>query len=146
MKKIVVLSTLLLMSVVTADTNSAPVSKEQVSENIKKERWERLIHAICMVESNCNDKAKNPKSSASGRFQMLKVYVDEVNRIKGRKLYSYKDRHNPKKAREIFDIYQEHHNPEKNIDRAILIHRGLKDKDYIRKVKEEMKNENRKVS
>ena len=45
--------------------------------------WERLVHAICMVESGCDDKAKNKVSSASGRFQMLKVYVDEVNRIKG---------------------------------------------------------------
>ena len=102
--------------------------------------WERLVHAICMVESGCDDKAKNKVSSASGRFQMLKVYVDEVNRIKGRHLYFYKDRFDPVKSREMFEIYQSHHNPTKDIDKAIVLHRGKKVKSYIRKVKQEMYN------
>lgn len=71
---------------------------------------------------------------------MIKVYVDEVNRIKGRHLYSYKDRFDPVKSREMFEIYQSHHNPTKDIDKTIVLHRGKKVKSYIRKVKQEMYN------
>lgn len=102
--------------------------------------WERLVHAICMVESGCDDNAKNKTSSACGRFQMLRVYVDEVNRIKGKKVYSYNDRFDPLKAREMFEIYQQHYNPSKDIDRAIVLHRGKVSKKYIKKVKSEMCN------
>lgn len=101
----------------------------------KENEWEKMVKAICQVESGCDDKARNSKSSAAGRFQMLKVYVDEVNRLCGKKAYRYADRHNPEKAREMFDIYQSHHNPKKDIDRAILLHRGKKDWKYFNDVK-----------
>ena len=88
----------------------------------KAERWEALVWALCEEESGNNDRARNPKSSAYGRFQMLKVYVDECNRIVGRKKYRYADRGNYEKAREMFELYQGHHNPGRDIDKAILIH------------------------
>lgn len=40
----------------------------------------------------------------------------------------------------MFEIYQSHHNPTKDIDKAIVLHRGKKVKSYIRKVKQEMCN------
>lgn len=136
MKKILVLTVLSFIPLLVSDAKVLPTTKEDRDRVV----WERLVHAICMVESGCDDKAKNKVSSASGRFQMLKVYVDEVNRIKGKPLYSYKDRFDPVKSREMFEIYQSHHNPTKDIDKAIVLHRGNKVKSYIRKVKQEMCN------
>ena len=101
----------------------------------KAGRWEALVWALCEEESGNDDRARNPKSSAYGRFQMLKVYVDECNRIAGKKKYSYADRGNYRKAREMFELYQGHHNPGRDIDRAILIHRGKKDWRYYWNVK-----------
>lgn len=138
MRKIIVVSILSLFPLLVSDVRVPAISdKKEVMERVV---WERLVHAICMVESGCDDSARNPKSSASGRFQMLKIYVDEVNRIKGKRTYSYNDRFDPVKSREMFEIYQSHHNPTKDIDKAIVLHRGKKVKSYIRKVKQEMCN------
>ena len=68
-----------------------------------------------------------------------KVYVDEVNRIlllkRDKRRYRYEDRTNPVKAREMFEIYQSHHNPNRDIDRAIKLHRGLHSPKYVKEVK-----------
>lgn len=136
MKRILAMTVLSFVPLLVSDVKVLPTTKEDRDKVV----WERLVHAICIVESGCDDKAKNKVSSASGRFQMLKVYVDEVNRIKGKRLYSYKDRFDPVKSREMFEIYQSHHNPTKDIDKAIVLHRGKKAKSYIRKVKQEMCN------
>lgn len=132
------MSILSLFPLLVSDTRVPTISDKK--EAMDRVVWERLVHAICMVESGCDDSARNPKSSASGRFQMLKIYVDEVNRIKGKRAYSYNDRLNPTKAREMFEIYQQHYNPSKDIDRAIVLHRGKVSKKYIKKVKSEMCN------
>lgn len=138
MRKVIAVSILSLFPLLVSDVRVPAISDKK--EAMERVVWERLVHAICMVESGCDDNAKNKTSSACGRFQMLRVYVDEVNRIKGKKVYSYNDRFDPLKAREMFEIYQQHYNPNKNIDRAIILHRGKVSKNYIRKVKSEMNN------
>lgn len=138
MRRIIVISILSLFPLLVSDIRVSAISNKK--DAMDRVVWERLVHAICMVESGCDDSARNPKSSASGRFQMLKIYVDEVNRIKGKRAYSYNDRLNPTKAREMFEIYQQHYNPSKDIDRAIVLHRGKVSKKYIKKVKSEMCN------
>lgn len=138
MRKVIAVSILSLFPLFVSDVRVPVVSDRK--EAMDKVVWERLVHAICMVESGCDDNARNKTSSASGRFQMLKIYVDEVNRIKGKRAYSYNDRFDPLKAREMFEIYQQHYNPNKNIDRAIILHRGKVSEKYIKNVKQEMSN------
>lgn len=138
MRKIIVVSILSLFPLLVSDVRVPAISDKK--EAMDRVVWERLVHAICMVESGCDDNARNKTSSASGRFQMLKIYVDEVNRIEGKRIYSYNDRFNPIKAREMFDIYQQHYNPNKDIDKAIVLHRGKVSEKYIKKVKSEMYN------
>ena len=138
MRKVIAVSILSLFPLLVSDVRVPAISDKK--EAMDRVVWERLVHAICMVESGCDDNAKNKTSSACGRFQMLRVYVDEVNRIKGKRTYSYNDRFDPLKAREMFEIYQQHYNPNKNIDRAIILHRGKKSKSYIKNVKQEMNN------
>lgn len=138
MRKVIAVSILSLFPLLVSDVRVSTISEKK--EAMDRVVWERLVHAICMVESGCDDNAKNKTSSACGRFQMLRVYADEVNRIKGKRAYSYNDRFDPLKAREMFEIYQQHYNPNKNIDRAIILHRGKKSKSYIKNVKQEMNN------
>lgn len=137
MRKVIAVSILSLFPLLVFDIRVPAISDKK--EAMDRVVWERLVHAICMVESGCDDNAKNKTSSACGRFQMLRVYVDEVNRIKGKKVYSYNDRFDPLKAREMFEIYQQHYNPNKNIDRAIILHRGKVSEKYIKNVKENMR-------
>ena len=138
MRKVIAVSILSLLPLLVSDVRVPAISDKK--EAMDRVVWEKLVHAICTVESGCDDNAKNKTSSACGRFQMLKIYVDEVNRIKGKKVYSYNDRFDPLKAREMFEIYQQHYNPNRNIDRAIILHRGKVSKNYIRKVKSKMCN------
>lgn len=71
--------------------------------------WDKLAAALSFVESRNDDRAYNASSGALGRWQMKRVYVDEVNRIlrlkRQKKRYRYDDRTNPVKAREMFEIY-----------------------------------------
>lgn len=105
--------------------------------------WDKLAAALSFVESRNDDRAYNATSGALGRWQMKKVYVDEVNRIlclkREKKRYRYDDRTNPIKAREMFEIYQSHHNPKKDIDRAIRLHRGLHSAKYVKEVKRKLR-------
>ena len=69
----------------------------------------RLIEAIACVESGNNAGAVGDRGKAVGKFQIHKIYVDEVNRISGiRKLnrrFTYEDRFHPEKSREMVMIY-----------------------------------------
>lgn len=140
MRKVVL--SIMLSSIVFGLSNMTIIAVD-ASEAIKKAKdkeWEKMVWAICQVESGQNDRAVNRKSSAAGRYQMLRVYVDEVNRIIGKKKYKYGDRMDPERAREMFNIYQGYYNPEKDIDKAIILHRGKKSLKYIKEVKQNMKN------
>ena len=130
------------LALLCASANAPLLGADAVKEvhKHKENEWEKMVKAICQVESGCDDKARNSKSSAAGRFQMLKAYVDEVNRLCGKKTYKYSDRFNTRKAREMFDIYQGYYNPEKDINKAIILHRGKKSKGYINEVRKEMRN------
>lgn len=105
--------------------------------------WDKLADALSFVESRNDDRAYNATSGALGRWQMKRVYVDEVNRIlrlkRQKKRYRYDDRTNPVKAREMFEIYQSHHNPKKDTDRAIRLHRGLHSPMYVKEVKRKLR-------
>ena len=117
----------------------APLSKPAV---VEARVWDKLAAALSFVESRNDDRAYNASSGALGRWQMKRIYVDEVNRIlrlkREKRRYRYEDRTNPVKAREMFEIYQSHHNPKKDIDRAIKLHRGLHSPMYVKEVKRKL--------
>lgn len=110
---------------------------------IERRVWDKLAAALSFVESRNDDRAYNASSGALGRWQMKRIYVDEVNRIlrlkREKRRYRYEDRKNPVKAREMFEIYQYHHNPKKDIDRAIRLHRGLHSPKYVKEVKNKLR-------
>jgi soluble lytic murein transglycosylase-like protein len=61
------------------------------------------------VESSRREKAVGDNGKAVGLLQLHKVYVDDVNRIVGKKKYSYADRWNPQKSIEMTVIYLKHY-------------------------------------
>lgn len=76
MRKVIAVSILSLFPLLVSDVRVSTISDKK--EAMGRVVWERLVHAICMVESGCDDNAKNKTSSACDRFQMLRVYVDNL--------------------------------------------------------------------
>lgn len=110
-----------------------------------KDEWCNLIQDIIQVESGYKDSSiTGDGGKAMGYLQIHKIMIDDVNRISGYKKYNYSDRKNLRKSIEIFNIYQNYYNPEKDLIIAARIwnagpkgklekHYHLTD-DYIRKL------------
>jgi hypothetical protein len=96
-----------------------------ISMNAQKKQfdWIPVMDAIIQVESKGNPKAHNPVGDCAGILQITKGLVRECNSIlesqKSKKRYSYSDRYNAKKSKEMFVLLQEHFNPEHNVEKAI---------------------------
>jgi len=75
------------------------------------------------VESGGNTLAVG-RNGECGSFQLKKIYVDDVNRIIGRKIFSYDDRWDRQKSRHIVAIYLNHYGKNKSILDKARIHNG----------------------
>ena len=79
--------------------------------------FEDLLDAIEWVESKGDPWAVGDDGAAVGAYQIHKIYVDDVNRILGYKLFKgekfypfdYQDRCKPEKSREMVSIYLNHY-------------------------------------
>lgn len=100
-------------------------TEENEDENIAiqsdKIDYPALIEAIAQVESNKNPKAVSPKGNYIGYLQISKGLVDGCNRILGKKKYTYKDRYDVEKSKEMFYIIQKRYNPNDDLVLAIKI-------------------------
>jgi len=76
--------------------------------------WEALVQAILEVESGDGDYVVGDGGRAIGHFQIHKIMVKEVNRLLGSNVYKYTDRNDSIKSREMFEIYQNYWNPDKD--------------------------------
>lgn len=70
---------------------------------------EKLLNAISVVESSKKANAVGDGGKALGLFQLHRIYVRDVNNILGRKCYSYSDRLNPNKSKDMTVIYLKHY-------------------------------------
>ena len=68
-----------------------------------------LLNAIEQVESGGRADAVGDSGSAVGAYQIWKICVDDINRIKGKKIYTYQDRLNKTKSRQMCEIYIDHY-------------------------------------
>ena len=76
-----------------------------------------IFEAIAQVESN-NDDSKLGKAGEVGRYQLTKIYVDDINRIVGYNKYTYEDRLNPAKCRAMMRIFWAHYKCKTNEEMA----------------------------
>ena len=84
-------------------------------------KWGTVIQAIAMVESECNPKRVSRNGLYIGYLQISEILVRECNRIAGYKKYTYADRYDKQKSIDMFIDYQECHNPEGNMEKAIRL-------------------------
>lgn len=100
--------------------------------------WEVFTLALMKVESNYELKATS-SVGAKGYFQIMPIYVEEVNRVH-KTNYVYEDVvRSFEKSYEVFTLMQEAHNKEFSMDKALRLHNG-NHKWYHRRVYNEMKN------
>ena len=102
---------------------SAFGQKEKQSYN-----WMPLINAIARVESGFNPKIVNKAGTHVGYLQIGAGMVQECNNIlkaKGeQKRFTLKDRYDKDKSIEMFILFQEKYNPERNVEKAIRMWNG----------------------
>lgn len=97
-------------------------------------KWNKLIKAIIKVESEGKSDAVNMNSGATGVIQLMPISVNDCNRIIGKKKYRLNDRYSKDRSIEMFNILQNHYNPEHDIHKAIKIQNHNGGKKYERKV------------
>lgn len=84
-------------------------------------KWEAVIKAISHVESNGKSNAVSSCGRYVGYLQISKILVRQCNIIAGYQKYNYNDRFSIEKSVNMFIEYQEHFNPEGNMEKAIRL-------------------------
>ena len=84
-------------------------------------KWETVIKAISHVESNGKSNAVSSRGRYVGYLQISKILVRQCNIIAGYQKYNYDDRFSIEKSVDMFIEYQEHFNPEGNMEKAIRL-------------------------
>lgn len=122
-------------------------AQEQTTKEEKTHDWSKVINAIVQVESGGNPNAKS--KDCVGILQIRPVLVRDVNEylgIKGsKKRYTYDDRYNVDKSKEMFILYQERYNKTNNVERAIRLWNGgpkyseRATEAYLKKVRSKIK-------
>ena len=102
-------------------------------------KWNNLIKAIIEVESEGKIDAVNDRSGATGVIQLMPIAIKDCNRIIGKKKYGLNDRYSKDRSIEIFNILQDHYNPQHNIHKAIKIQNPNGGHEYEKKVINKLK-------
>ena len=113
-------------------TEDVSPSVEYVVKQDTLSEWQLLQMAIIMTESEFKPDALGRDNDA-GLYQMIPIYVAEVNRLSGSS-FTHEDAFDIEKSMQMFDIYQSFKNPEHDVDLAIYYHN--KASWYRRKVLE----------
>ena len=96
--------------------------------------WETTQLALILTESQMDSLAVG-KANDLGILQITPIFVDEVNRLVGKDLFTHQDALSPEKSLQMLAIYQEHKNPTHDTDKAIQLHNPKGGYAYARKVK-----------
>lgn len=99
--------------------------------------WEIFTQALIQVESEGNSNAIG-KNDDVGILQITPIYVEDVNRILGENRYDLSCRTNVEKSLEMFEIFQNHYNPDKDIEKAIKLHNPRASQSYRLKILKQM--------
>lgn len=115
-----------------------PYSEFKFSETLEKvSDWDIFVEALIQVESNGRADAVG-KTNDVGILQITPIYVKDVNRIIGEERYTLSCRTNVEKSLEMFRIYQDHYNPDRDIEKAIKLHNPKAGQSYRIKIIKQM--------
>lgn len=105
--------------------------------------WELFTQALIWVESKGDSKAVGSKNDA-GVLQITPILVEDCNRILKYEAFTLEDRLDSLRSVEMFNIIQDHYNPQHDYHLALKIWNGQAPLSYHRKVMDkfnEIKNE-----
>ena len=98
--------------------------------------WDMFTLALMKVESDYDVTAES-SVGARGYFQIMPIYVEEVNRVH-KTNYVYEDVVGSfEQSYEVFTLMQEAHNKDFSMDKALILHNG-NHKWYKKRVYKEM--------
>lgn len=121
-----------------AELSIAQQEIESITNKDALSEWDVFTLALMKVESNY-DNAAVSSVGAKGYFQIMPIYVEEVNRVH-KTNYVYEDVvRSFEKSYEVFTLMQEAHNKDFSMDKALRLHNG-NHKWYHRRVYNEMSN------
>ena len=105
----------------------ASVEQELAEHMCKKEEplteWDLFTLALMKVESDYDLSAKS-SVGARGYFQIMPIYVEEVNRVHHTN-YKYDEVVSSfEQSYEVFTLMQEAHNKSYSMDKALTLHNG----------------------
>lgn len=91
----------------------------------KPNDWSKVMDAIIKVESNGNPNAVSKDGKCVGAMQIKKIVVDDCNeylkRLKNNKQYTYNDRYDVQKSKEMFLLIQKRYNTKNDLEEGIKI-------------------------
>lgn len=102
--------------------------EQELAEHMCKQddpltEWDLFTLALMKVESDYDLKAKS-SVGARGYFQIMPIYVEEVNRVH-KTNYVYEEVVGSfEKSYEVFTLMQEAHNKDFSMDKALTLHNG----------------------
>ena len=108
--------------------------KEYSAPDQHLSEWETTQLALILTESQMDSLAVG-KDNDLGILQITPIFVDEVNRLVGKDIFTHQDALSPEKSLQMLAIYQEHKNPTHDTDKAIQLHNPKGGYAYARKVK-----------
>lgn len=120
--------------------------EEEVVEAIENQDsldWELFTRALIWVESKGNSKAIGSKDDV-GVLQITPILLRDCNRILGYERFTLTDRLDSLKSVEMFNIIQDHYNPQHDYHWALKLWNSGAPLSYHRKVMDrfnEIKNE-----
>jgi len=81
----------------------------------------RFFEALGQIESGGDPAAIGDNGGAVGVYQIQEVYVDDVNRILGKRVFTYSDRRDPAQSKRMVTIYLQHYATERRLGRAVTV-------------------------
>ena len=120
--------------IIGAKATKADSPKTDYADTQHLSEWETTQLALILTESQMDSLAVG-KSNDLGILQITPIFVDEVNRLVGKNLFTHQDALSPEKSLQMLAIYQEHKNPSHDTDKAIQLHNPKGGYAYARKVK-----------
>lgn len=98
--------------------------------------WDAFIEALIHVESRGDSEAVGTKNDV-GVLQITPIMINDANRIIGEPRYDLYDRTDRDKSIEIFNIIQNHYNPDHDLHFALKIWNSKAPVSYHRAVMDE---------
>ena len=103
---------------VMSDVANRAIAQLRGPHAAKTDEWQLFIEALIAIESSGNPDAIGDGGQAVGLLQIHPRTVDECNRILKRNEFTLDDRLSRERSVEMFEVIQEHYNPERDIHLA----------------------------